>query len=704
MVALMLLPVAEAWAAVDERVAGNRVIYEVFVRNFSQAGNFKGVEAQVPRLKELGVDVIWLMPIYKLGDTGKWGTYSSPYAVKDYKGIDPDNGSAADLHDLINTIHGNGMEVWFDWVGNHTAMDNGWVHTHPEYYTRRDGQFVHPFNGAWADVYELDRDNSAMHEAMIDAMQYWVDEFDIDGYRCDYASGPSETFWQKATSRVLKNGKRIAWLAEDDPNYQLVSNGYFDYNYAWSFYDRMRDFAAGGSLADLRAACEGLHSDIHYSGHSRMVFLSNHDRVQDDGGTEDRFFGARLKPMTVLQFTVYGMPLLYNGQEIQYKSGAVSLAEKTPIDWSNPDTSMTELITALCRLKHTQPALRTDLQNGNFTVLGNSADNSVFTFRRSAGDSDVIVMLNFRGNQQNFTISGDIPQGTFTETFTGMSVDMGSRRDFSLPAYGYAVYTDGEGTEVTPPVQPDSYYIYIKNDAEWNPLYLYGYNESTGEVEGKAPFGAWPGVQVTETVETEGHTYLRMQLPEWMKGRTYSLIANNNNGSQMDLPQTTFDGDVYLEVSAPVTHHIYVDDQTDWNDVYVYGWYDNMPEVFNGWPGTKFTGSYMVNGIDFKRVEIPSQHHGKTYNLIMNNNSGNQHDYPSINFNRDYYLRVHNDRTEEISDIATVVDSIVTDQDCEPTYYTLTGVRVDHPDKGMFIEVRGSAVRKVLLDRQTGKF
>ena len=144
----MLLSTA-AQAADDVRIPENRVIYEVFVRNFSPAGNFAGVEAQIPRLKELGVDVIWLMPIYKLGDIGKWGTYSSPYAIKDYKAIDPDNGDAAQLHSLVNTIHAHGMEIWFDWVGNHTSKDNVWVSSHPEYY---GNNFYSP-NG-WNDVYQ----------------------------------------------------------------------------------------------------------------------------------------------------------------------------------------------------------------------------------------------------------------------------------------------------------------------------------------------------------------------------------------------------------------------------------------------------------------------------------------------------------------------------------------------------------------------
>ena len=701
--ALLLLPLAGVKAAEDVRTPENRVIYEVFVRNFSPAGNFKGLEAQVPRLRQLGVDVLWLMPVYKLGDTGKWGAYSSPYAIKNYKQVDPDNGTEQDLRDLVKTIHDNGMEIWFDWVGNHTSMDNEWVYSHPEYYTKNNGNFVHPFNGAWADVYELDKNNTEMQEAMIDAMQYWVDNFDIDGYRCDYASGPSEELWRKASSRVLKNGKRIAWLAEDDPNFQLVSNGYFDYNYAWEFYDRMREFAAGGSLANFKNECKKLHDDQHYAGRSRMVFLSNHDRVQDDGGTEDRFFGAMLKPMTVLEFTIYGMPLLYNGQEIQYKSGRVSLAEKTPIDWSNPDASMTDLISRLCNLKHTQPALRTSRQNGSLSNLSTSDDNSIYVYRRSLESSDVVVMLNFSNASKSFTVNSGLPSGVFTDVFSGKSVDFSSVSSFTLPAYGYAVYAVSDGVSVDPPTPVETSYIYLKNNKSWNPLYLYGYNESTGEIESNAPFGAWPGVALTVTVVKDGETWYSLAVPEWMKGRSYSLIANNNNSEQIDLPFTTFNGDVYIEVGETddEVFHIYVDDRTGWESVGLYGWADGEEELFGGWPGNEATGSYVVNGIDFKRVRIPQQHNFKSYNLIVNNlkndDGKKQYDFDYKRLDKDIYLRLNPDKAEELNIISTGAVEVGADDD-NAQYYTVTGLQVERPSGGVFIEVKGVKRRKVCLN------
>lgn len=443
----------------EQRTPENRVIYEVFVRNFSPEGNLKGVEAQIPRLKDLGVDVVWLMPIYELGDTGKWGPYSSPYAIKDYKKIDSDNGTEQDLRDLVRTIHDNGMEIWFDWVGNHTAMDNVWVTSNPEFYTKKDGDFVHPFGGVWKDVYELNRDNEAMQDSMVKAMQYWVDEFDIDGYRCDYASGPSPELWRKASERVLKNGERIAWLAEDSNKPSLVKNGYFDYNYCWDFQEKvLKSFAKDGlsKLPELRKACELLAKrgitegesktpedtiSDPYRNRSRMVYLVNHDVLQDQGGSEDIVYGKYVRPLTVLQFTLYGMPLIYNGQEIQYKSGGrVSLAEKTPIDWSKPDTTMTNLIKKLTRLKHAHPALRTGADSGDYSNISTSADESVYAYKRSSGTDEVVVMLNFDEEEVDFSVAEGMTKGRYKDILSGNTMDVDASSRFRIPALDAAVF------------------------------------------------------------------------------------------------------------------------------------------------------------------------------------------------------------------------------------------------------------------------
>lgn len=702
----MMLPIGSVVAAEKARVPENRVIYEVFVRNFSPEGNFKGVEAQIPRLKKLGVDVVWLMPIYKLGDIGKWGSYSSPYAIKDYKAIDPDNGSADDLRSLISTIHDNGMEIWFDWVGNHTSKDNVWVSQHPEYY----GDRLYSPNG-WNDVYQLDVNNAAMHEAMIDAMQYWVSEFDIDGYRCDYASGPSEDFWRKATSRVLKNGKRIAWLAEDDSRPELVSKGYFDYNYAWAFHDRLMDQARGVNLNNLRNECARLHSESAYKGRSRMVYLTNHDVVQDKGGSEDRLFGRLLKPMTVLQFTVYGMPLLYNGQEIQYKTGRVSLAEKTPVDWSNPDTSMTELITTLASLKHSQPALRTGSQSGSYTNLSTSDNDNIMAYRRSLGDNHVVVALNYSDSPREFTFSGNLPSGVYKDVFSGKTIDFSNPGSVALPASGYAVFIKDDGSAGgsqqpelpdnpdlpdNPSVGDDSYCnLYVRNLTGWNQVKVYAWAASQPEL-----YGGWPGTAALGGRIIDGNEYLIYELPE--SSTPYNFIFSNNGSDSQKHEGLSFtpDKDTFVTLSsngasiAPAPsaqrHTLYIGDNTGWTNLYVYAWADGQPEFFGPWPGTRPSAKVSVNGADY--LAFPFYDTDVQYNLIFTDGS-KQYDATRVTPDHDIFIIAGPDKI--ISESTSSVDNIDL-ADISPVYYNLNGMIVDNPANGIFIEVRGTKVSKVV--------
>lgn len=705
--------------------AENRVIYEVFVRNFSPEGTLKGVEREIPRLKALGVDVVWLMPIYTPGIEGRWGTYSSPYAVRDYKGIDPDYGTAADLRSLVNTIHANGMEIWLDWVANHTSRDNVWVNSHPEYYGHN---FYSPHG--WNDVYQLDFSNSALHDAMIDAMQYWVDEFDIDGFRCDYASGPTEEFWSKATSRVLKNGNRVAWLAEDDSMPQLVSNGWFDYNYAWAFHDRLLDFSRGANVTNLSREVKALHDDSAYRGRSRMVYLSNHDVVQDKGGTEVRLFHKYLRPLTVLQFTAYGMPLLYNGQEIGYDSGAVSLAEKTPVDWSKADPSMTELITALCSLKHSQPALNTGAENG--TLINHSAsDAMVYVYERRRGDNSVVVMLNFGDNASTFTVTGNLTGNQATDVFTGKEAAMKSGARFTLPAQGYAVYV-ATGNEQQPaepenpdqPVPAGGYNIYVENNVGWAPLYIYAYRNDAPSV-----FGNWPGREISETTQVGGVTYKVLRDVE-ATDLQQTFILNNNSGSQVDVTGSfAIDRDIYLRLTSTGAYEI--EPGTENPSVVV-------PEamfVIGNIPGHSWDPAYGIemtrNGSQFRAAEVElipvdgnenayfsltsvlgswAELKGHRYGAIGHDeliSAGNVAEFTHADDEAQawqitpgkYSITVDfaNNTIAVASADLSVVDTIDAGGADGAVYYNLQGARVASPSRGLYIVVTPAGSSKQLF-------
>lgn len=679
----------------DVRVPENRVIYEVFVRNFSAEGNLRGVEAQIPRLKELGVDVVWLMPIYAPGETDRWGTFASPYAVRDYKKIDPFYGTDDDFRSLVDAIHAQGMEIWLDWVANHTSTDHAWVSQHPEYY---GGNPYHPHG--WNDVYQLDYSNQELRRAMIDALQYWVREFDIDGYRCDYAEGVPRDFWSQARSAV-NSIKDIAWLAESGGtgDAALLVKETFDYNYAWGYNDRLLEFGTGNMVSMLADESYKLHypSDADcYRGKSRMVYLSNHDVVQDKNGTEDRHFGANLEAMTVLQFTIYGMPLIYNGQEVRYSSGAVSLAEKTPIDW-NSDAGMTSLIKKLTYLKHTEPALRTGSQTGD--LINHSADNrSVYVYERRNGDHSVVVMLNFSDSRQTFNVTSELPANKYHDVFTGQESDFGVVSSFSLPAKGYAVYVKGDDD----PVDIRENVITFRRPDQWTNIphvHVYYRDETSGKdvnIIDNQPMEpvSRSGDLFCKKVYglRDGYTVM-FNNGGWVNGQSdggfYEAVAGDYTYALTSGLKVVRDG---TQTDQPSQKSVYIHNGIGWSDMRLYAWGD--AEVFGVWPGATPSGTKTVGGVDYLVFPIPDSAIGKSVSLIINDNgnSSTQLDDYRVILDGDIYLNAAQ------SGVTTGVGSVETDPSGDvPCYYTILGQRVENPSAGLYVVRCGDDVRKVLI-------
>jgi Glycosidases len=410
----------------------NRVIYEVNVLNFSTEGTFTGVEKDLPRLKELGVDILWLMPIYPIGEKNKAGTLGSPYAVKDYKAVNPNFGTLADLKSLVKAAHTVGIEIWLDWVANHTAWDHVWIKDHLDYYAEKNG--IRPYSpNDWADVIQLDYNNAAMRTAMIDALKYWVSETDIDGYRCDAASFIPLSFWKEARTEVNKL-KNITWLAEaDKPEYMEV----FDYDYAWEFNSDLNTFGKEKNVATLISSCQKLFNNSAYSSKGRMVFLTNHD-LNAYSGTEFERYGDALLPLTVLSFTVYDMPLIYNGQEVGMNK-SMGLFDVSKVQWSPVNQTVNNLIKKLTKLKRTQSALESGAGRGTLTTYQMTSDK-VFAYSRKKGSNEVLVMLNFSTAPVNVRFNGQAPSGSFSNYLKTESLEFTSQTTITLPANGYAVY------------------------------------------------------------------------------------------------------------------------------------------------------------------------------------------------------------------------------------------------------------------------
>lgn len=367
--------------------AKDAIIYEVNIRQYTAAGTFNAFTEHLPRLKEMGVDILWLMPIHPVGVEGRKGTLGSYYAVKDYKAVNPEFGTFEDFRELVRKAHDLGLKVIIDWVANHSAPDNHWMKTNPEWYTRdASGNWVPPVED-WSDVADLNYDAPGLADAMIDAMAFWVSEANIDGFRCDVADMVPVTFWDKAR-KSLDQIKPVFMLAESEkPELQVNA---FDANYAWELHHVFNHIAQGKSTPD---ALEKYFKSENYYAHPfsswRMSFTSNHDE-NSWNGTEFERLGDAAQTMAVLTYTLPGFPLIYTGQEEPIEK-RLEFFEKDPIEFKN--YGYMDFYKRLNFIKKKYAALH----NGHFgsPVKFLTTDNpNVIAFQRESAQETVNVIAN----------------------------------------------------------------------------------------------------------------------------------------------------------------------------------------------------------------------------------------------------------------------------------------------------------------------
>ena len=363
------------------------VVYEIYPRTFSPRGNFRGIEAQLPRLKDLGVTVLWLMPIHPPGELKKKGSLGSPYAVRDYYAINPDYGSAADLKHLVQAAHAQGFKVIIDIVINHTAWDSVLM-KHPAWYKHNAAGEIVPPVADWADVAGLNYDNPELRAYMIDMLKYWLRDFDLDGFRCDVASMVPTDFWEKTRRELEQVKPGIIMIAEAYKPELLVKA--FDLDYAWPFHSTLTDvFEQGAPASALRASWEQTRRE-EPKGAMEMRFSDNHDEKRAIARFGER--GALAASALVL--TMDGVPMLYNGMESgdTTESGAPALFEKLPIFWSIEERrpEFRKFYTELIALRRSNPAL----QQGSTEWLANAAPDRVLTFMRRAQGVEFLVAVN----------------------------------------------------------------------------------------------------------------------------------------------------------------------------------------------------------------------------------------------------------------------------------------------------------------------
>ena len=410
------------------------VIYQVNTRQFSQSGTFDGVIEKLAHIVGLGARILWLMPIHPIGEKHRKGELGSPYAVKDYFAINPEFGDESSLRRLIDEAHALGLKVILDWVPNHSAWDNHLVTQHPEWYARDyKGDFRPSPWWDWSDIIEFDYDQPGLREYMIMAMAYWVEEFDIDGYRCDVAGYVPNDFWRQLRS-ALENIKPVFLLAEWEDR-DLHRDG-FNMTYAWSWNEAMHDIAHQKAPVDRLRKYYSWNERAWPRSAYRMTFVSNHDKNAWDG-TQQEQFGECLEASIVLSVLGEGMPLIHNGQEAG-ESKRLAFFERDPIDWQVHPIG--DLYRKLIHLKKRVPALWNGEYGARMIQVPNSQPDQVLSFVRRQDDVKVFVVLNLSADTADVDFHENLYRDEYIDLFEASCTRIPQTDNLSLPPWAYRVF------------------------------------------------------------------------------------------------------------------------------------------------------------------------------------------------------------------------------------------------------------------------
>jgi cyclomaltodextrinase / maltogenic alpha-amylase / neopullulanase len=408
-------------------------IYEVNIRQYTPEGTFKAFETHLPRLKAMGIDIIWLMPIHPIGVEKRKGGKGSYYSVKDFYGINPEFGTDADFKALVAKIHSMGMHVIIDWVGNHSAWDNPLTKQHPDWYTKDPaGNFQPTTWYDWDDVIDFDYENPALRKYMTDALKHWVKNYDIDGYRCDVAGFIPVDYWEN-TRAELDAIKPVFMLAEWESR-DLFRRS-FDATYSWTLWDKLRNATTGKKGAG--ALIEYMAHDVNSlpADAIRMTFTDNHDKNSWEG-TQYKNFGAGLETSMVFCTLVNGMPLVYGGQEAGLDK-SLAFFEKDEIKWQKHPFA--DLYTQLFALKHANKALWNGANGGVMIRIYNDKQNEIVSFSRTKDGNKVIAIFNFSDKPSTVKLNTQYNKGIYTDYFTQKPTELKGDDVMTLPKWGYVV-------------------------------------------------------------------------------------------------------------------------------------------------------------------------------------------------------------------------------------------------------------------------
>lgn len=408
-------------------------IYEVNLRQYTAEGTFNAFATHLPRLKDMGVEIIWLMPITPISVKNRKGTLGSYYACSSFVNTNPEFGSIDEFKQLVEAIHKLGMKVIIDWVANHTGWDHEWTISHPDYYSKDStGNFVPPVE-SWEDVIHLNFYNQNLRLAMIDAMKFWVEECKIDGFRCDMAMLVPVDFWQQART-VLDQIKKLFWLGEFDQWHQEIYASVFDVSYTWHWMHTTEVFyQKDRRIVELDKALNSYQLKKPFQ-HIRSFFTSNHDE-NSWNGTEYEKYGKMAIPLAVFSCTWNGIPLIYSGQELP-NTKRLQFFDKDEIKWTaNPE--LHQFYKTLLLLRKNHPALLAGHKEVITWRIATDHPDQLFCFVRKNKEREVIVVLNFSDQQINFSLRDLRVRGEFLNVMNGEKRN--SADDFNIDLWSYII-------------------------------------------------------------------------------------------------------------------------------------------------------------------------------------------------------------------------------------------------------------------------
>lgn len=442
----------------------NATIYEVNLRHYTKENTFKSFETEIPRLKQMGIDILWFMPINPVSVKNRKGELGSPYSIGDYYKTNPDYGTLDDFKHMVKAIHDAGMYIIIDWVPNHTGWDNPWITEHPDWYTKdKDGNIIDPIDyntgksWGWTDVADLNYDNQEMRIGMIDALKFWINETGIDGYRMDVAHGVPVDFWAQCADSLYAV-KPLFMLSEGEVP-DIVNNGTFIADYGWEMHHLLNEIAATQGASRIKAANvvqgnvkEGEKQiarktalDIdsimakkakQYQKGYQMQFTSNHDE-NSWADTEFARMGDGHLAFAVLTATFGGFPLVYTGQESAMDK-KLEFFKKDEIPWG--DYKYAPFYKTLFDLKHNNKALWNGSHGGPLVKIPTGNDENIYAFTREKDGDKVLVVINLSSKPQKGSLKG--AAGSYKDIFAGSTQDIKDDAAIDLKAWEYKVYSN----------------------------------------------------------------------------------------------------------------------------------------------------------------------------------------------------------------------------------------------------------------------